>query len=112
MSEEEKENKGELVTKSEEISNLPEQKKEKVEVEKERTIGWGRWALNKATRVVVGHGVAKASKYAFWSGLVFFGPLTVVSTVGIPAVAATALLVHSGVIEYVADKAVSSAIEN
>lgn len=84
----------------------------KEEEKKNETVGWGRWALNKATRVVVGHGVAKASKYAFWSGLMFFGPLTVVSTVGIPAVAATALIIHSGVIEYVADKAVSSAIEN
>ena len=45
--------------------------------------------------------VGKAVKYGFWASLFAF-PTAIVGTVGVPVVAVTAVVIHSGLVEYTA----------
>lgn len=64
------------------------------------------YVITKVTHMAVGRLV----KWGFWSA-VLFAPITVVSTVGIPILAVTALTVHSGIIEYTTTKLIYSSTE-
>ena len=64
------------------------------------------YLITKVTHMAVGRFV----KWGFWS-VVLFAPVTVVSTVGVPVLAVTALTVHSGIIEYTTTKLIYSSTE-
>ena len=68
--------------------------------------GIKNYVVQKVSNMVVGRLV----KWGFWS-VVLFAPVTVVSTVGVPVLAVTALTVHSGIIEYTTTKLIYSSTE-
>lgn len=55
----------------------------------------GKYIAKKITNTMVG----KALRWGFWS-VILICPIAIVGTVGVPALAVTAIVVHSGVIEY------------
>ena len=68
--------------------------------------GAGKYIVGKLSSSMAG----KAVKYSFWGLICFFGPVAVVSTVGVPGLALAAVTVHSGLIEYGTQKAVNKII--
>lgn len=55
------------------------------------------------TKKVATNVVSKVVKFGFWTILAYFGPTTVISTIGIPAVATTGAIVYSGGIDFLVD---------
>lgn len=66
-----------------------------------------KYITDKITKSVTG----KIIKYAFWSTVMFLGPIEVISTVGLPIAVTTAVVVHSGIIELGASKIVNKVVE-
>lgn len=66
----------------------------------------GEYILDKTTKTIVG----KVIKWGFWSGVFFFGPVSIIATVGVEGLVAGAVLVHSGIIEYGTSKAISKVL--
>lgn len=67
---------------------------------------FGKYIVKKISGTVVGRVV----KYSFWGAFFFFGPGSVVATVGVPALAIAAVTAHSGLVEYSASKAIGKVI--
>ena len=67
---------------------------------------FGKYIVKKISGNLVGRTV----KYGFWTAMCFFGPITVVSTVGVPVVAVAAITAHSGIVEYGTSKALGKVL--
>jgi len=68
---------------------------------------WAKTILYNSAKSTATSLVGKAAKYSFWTLLCFFGPQAVISTIGVTGLATAAVVTHSGLIEYTADKIIS-----
>ena len=64
----------------------------------------GKYVAEKVTQNVASMVVT----WGFWTTVAVVGPATAIGTVGVPVFAASAVLVHSGVVEYVVIRSVSN----
>jgi hypothetical protein len=67
----------------------------------------GKYIAKKITNTMVG----KALRWGFWS-VILICPVAIVGTVGVPALAVTAIVVHSGVIEYTTTSLIFAQVES
>ena len=66
----------------------------------------GKYVAEKVTQNVASMVVT----WGFWTTVAVVGPTTAIGTVGIPIFAASAIVVHSGVLEYVAIRTISNLV--
>jgi uncharacterized protein (DUF697 family) len=67
----------------------------------------GKYIVGKMSGTAVG----RVAKWGFWTGLIFFGPTPIIGAIGITGLTATAITVHSGILEYTATKTVNKILE-
>ena len=64
---------------------------------------FGKYIIGKVSGSVIGRVV----KWGFWPAIYLVGP----ATIGIQGIAVAAIVVHSGIVEYTASKAVDKAVD-